>query len=85
MQTCFSSDVIWPQVTYARWYVLPVVSLIVIASSYRPAAGPSWMKTESSPARSVVDPCHREERSDVATSMTERTFMGVATSLRSAR
>jgi hypothetical protein len=43
------------------------------------------MKTEASPARSVVGPCHREERSDVATFMTERTFMGVATSLRSAR
>jgi hypothetical protein len=37
------------------------------------------------PARSVAGPCHREERSDVATSMTERVFMGVATSLRSSR
>jgi hypothetical protein len=27
--------------------------------------------------------CHREERSDVATSVTERTLMEVATSLRS--
>jgi hypothetical protein len=53
-----------------------------------PAGGrPKWMwiKTEVSPPRSIIGLCHREERSDVATSMTEPTFMGVATSLRSSR
>jgi hypothetical protein len=34
-----------------------------------------------SPARSVAGPCHREERSDAAISLTVRTFMGIAASL----
>jgi hypothetical protein len=32
------------------------------------------MEIAASPARGVAGTCHREERSDAATSMTERTF-----------
>jgi hypothetical protein len=57
----------------------------VIASSYRPPADPSSKKPKRRRPEDVPDPCHREERSDVATSVTERTLMGFATSLRSSR